>query len=193
MNTPPRPPRSDTIAALYPSPSASSTPSVPYTSTFRASTSYDAQLSSLATTPSLPNVRKSLNLPPTLNILVAGARSTGKTSWIKTFLGTIRCANSTEEAKLSQFAVVGANGIARTMAAAQVACKILVEGGGRLSLSVRDTAGLEVPYQVGKVGDEREVEQQVASIVKDIENRFETTLAAVRLCSLPLMLDDLHR
>lgn len=178
MNTPPRPPRADSIAALYSSPSASA---VPYTSTFRASTSFDAQLSTLATTPpSLPNVRKSLKLPPTLNLLVAGARSSGKTSWIKTFLGTIRAANANEEAKLSQFAVVTENGIARTRAFTQVAAEIVVEGGGRLALTILDTAGLEVPYQVGKVGDAQVVERQVASIIADIEARFEITLAAVR-------------
>ena len=180
MHTPPRPPRSDTIASLYPSPSASTTHSVPYTSTFRASTSYDAQLSNLALTPSLPNVRKSLKLPPTLNLLVAGARNSGKTSWIKTFLGTVRAANSTEEARLSDFAVVGSHGVGRTKRATQVGCEIVVEGGGRLALSILDTVGLEVPYTLGKVGDAQEVEQQVASIVKDIEDRFEVTLAAVR-------------
>ncbi|KAM0748337.1 hypothetical protein T439DRAFT_328318 [Meredithblackwellia eburnea MCA 4105] len=63
------------IASLYPSPALSPpTPAVPF---------------SIPKSASLPNVRRSQKLPPTFNIIVVGAKNTGKTSWIRTVLGNV--------------------------------------------------------------------------------------------------------
>lgn len=175
--SPARPSRSGSLGMASPT---SPVPPIPaaYVSTFRASPSVDL-LSSLSTSTSLPNVRKAIRLPPTLNLVVVGARGTGKTSWIKTLLGTVKTSTLEDSHKSHSFGTSRSTGnVARTRQTAEVKSELLLESGEKLALTVRDTVGLEIPFEAGRTGDALEVERQVGAIVRDIEDRFEATIAS---------------
>lgn len=162
------------IASLYPSPTAGlSTPSS----------------ASVRPSASLPNVRRSQKIPPSLNIMVVGARNTGKTSWIRAFLGNADLAGTAgrgqrkeAEERIATFGVArGGRGtmVERTRSLESMTVEVMNRG-EKMSLTVVDMAGWETSLGgSSSVAEELEVERQLNGVIRNIEGRFDETLKAV--------------
>lgn len=162
------------IASLYPSPSSSS--------------------ATLPTSISLPNVRKSLKAPVRFNVVVMGARETGKTAMIRTILETLqfqKATAATMQSKVADFVGKATTATKPTTREQEISIDCVVAAGEKINLNIIDTVGLEVPFSVGRGGDELEVYRQIGAMVKNVEERFEQTLVEVSL-SFPPVLFLLH-
>ncbi|ORY76867.1 hypothetical protein BCR35DRAFT_305612 [Leucosporidium creatinivorum] len=163
------------IASLYPSPTAGlNTPST-------------GGGGGIPKSASLPSIRRSHKIPPTLNVMVVGARGTGKTSWIRTLLGNLDLAGTkgkgeraAGEERIAQFgAKEGGRGkVERTKKLDSVTVDVLNRG-ERTSLTVVDTVGWEAALGgLSNVAQELEMERQLSAVMRNVEGRFDETLKA---------------
>ena len=171
------------IASLYPSQSAG----MPLLSKPRSDSigSTAASLAAMPKSASLPNVRRAHKVAPTLNLVVVGARRTGKTGFVRTFLASAKMAGGVEMAararqRVDQFGTGGRGGGVRRTARAESVTVDVAESGERTTLSMLDTPGLVMfPGRSARSGDEVEVDRQLGEIVRIVEAKFEETLALV--------------
>ena len=128
------------IASLYPSPATlPPPPSLPPLGVPKSA--------------SLPNVRRAHKSPPTFNLIVVGAKKTGKTALVKTLLGNLAVlGNEDELARVARFGLVSGRQepkVARTQKAQAVTVEVLGRG-DKFQLTVIDTVGLDIP--MGEIG-----------------------------------------
>ncbi|KAK4690750.1 hypothetical protein P7C70_g9498, partial [Phenoliferia sp. Uapishka_3] len=131
------------IASLYPSTVASPPPLPP---------------GGIPKSASLPNVRRSHKVPPTFNIIVVGAKKTGKTALIKTILGNLKLSGTAEmKGRVERFGLVSGRGfgqepkVARTVKAQAVSVDVVQGRQEKFTLTCIDTVGLDIPMGEGRV------------------------------------------
>lgn len=173
--------RTQSISSLYPSPTATGVPPLP------------SFASNLPKSVSLPNVRRAHKQAPPFTIVLAGARRTGKTSWLNCLLGNVTLAGGSSaeresRGKIREFnkdnAAVGARARRRDQSTLSIE---IVERGEKIALNVIDTEGLDIPLASERRGDDYAADLQVQSIVKLVEERFEESLKAVSLIDRGLL------
>ncbi|KAG8832187.1 hypothetical protein FRC17_001781 [Serendipita sp. 399] len=108
---------------------------------------------------------------PTLNIMVAGPQSTGKTSMLKMFLETSEISSTaTPEQKLSVETFMSKT--RKSTRSVQTVCVEIAEGRyDRILLSLIDTPGLSYAE-----GDELGLERSVSSLVKYLDQQYDETM-----------------
>ncbi|GAA5874432.1 hypothetical protein JCM1840_000778 [Sporobolomyces johnsonii] len=175
---PPPPPRSSdhsisrrSIASFYPSPTSNLSLGLP------KSTSLPSLLSP---TPSFApstqrsrSFRKSKKQPPTYNILLAGARGTGKSGFVRALSESVQLAKG---ATIEKGKVQLAGGLE-----AETTSLDVMEAGERVALTLLDSPGLAIPMGSGRGGSsslssEIGTERQVDEIIRLLEARFRATL-----------------
>ncbi|SCV73684.1 BQ2448_6114 [Microbotryum intermedium] len=150
---------------------------------------------------STPNfVRRSHRVAPPLNLIVVGAKSTGKTGWIRTFLGTLELGAeaSKSRASIRSFGMGESlrqssrrmGKILPTRETQTISVEVMGPHHEKIALTCVDTValdrseeeeggkGMSPPTRGWGALDELKVERQLAKVLRIVEERFDETLKA---------------
>ncbi|KAG8923121.1 hypothetical protein FRC00_006598 [Tulasnella sp. 408] len=117
------------------------------------------------------SARRVVRVPPKFNVMVAGGRGTGKTSFLKLFLNTCDISPAATEAELA-FLKKFTEGPARhTKSLHPVSIEVCEERHDRIHLTVIDTVGLDF-----EEGRELELERGVQSMMRYIDTQYAETM-----------------
>jgi hypothetical protein len=131
---------------------------------------------------SMKSQRRVPRQAPTFNIMVAGGRETGKTSFLRLLLQTCEVssnASSEQKAAVDRFMQ---GRVARTKALRSACIEVADHRYGGVLLTVIDTPGLNFLE-----GRELELERSVSGIIKYLDLQFAETMDEVCLLSIYLL------
>ncbi|GAA5993924.1 hypothetical protein JCM11641_005396 [Rhodosporidiobolus odoratus] len=175
------------IASFYPSPNLAPAPSEPLppppfssSTTVAKSPSSPAALSTSATTAQSPvptqrsrlsaSIRRPRRAAPSYNILLVGAKRTGKTGFASALREVLPLAPGGRGEEVADEAV----GVRRTTFD-------VLDAGERISLSILDTPGLDIPlFPTSPLSEAEHVllDQRLGDLTRFVEARLEQTLLA---------------
>ncbi|KAG8929761.1 hypothetical protein FRC01_003789, partial [Tulasnella sp. 417] len=118
-----------------------------------------------------PQTRRVVRVPPKFNVMVAGGRGTGKTSFLKLFLNTCDISPSATEAELAFLKKFTEGHTRHTKSLHPVSIEVCEERHDRIHLTVIDTVGLD--FEDGK---ELELERGVQSMMRYIDTQYAETM-----------------
>ncbi|SCZ88497.1 BZ3500_MvSof-1268-A1-R1_Chr10-2g02979 [Microbotryum saponariae] len=151
---------------------------------------------------STPNfVRRSHRVAPPLNLIVVGAKSTGKTGWIRTFLGNLELGSDAPKSRESirNFGIGDPSSrrgakrkgkIVPTWQTQTISIEVIGPHNEKIALTCVDTVALDRSDEEDGVKgmsplsrgwsalDEMKVERQLGKILRIVEERFDETLKA---------------
>lgn len=120
------------------------------------------------------SVRRVVRVPPKFNVMVAGGRGTGKTSFLRLFLNTCDVSPSATEAELAALRKFVDGPARHTKSLRAVSVEVCEERHDRIQLTVIDTAGFDF-----EDGRELELERGVQSVMKYIDTQYAETMGEV--------------
>ncbi|KIO33464.1 hypothetical protein M407DRAFT_192336 [Tulasnella calospora MUT 4182] len=115
--------------------------------------------------------RRVVRIPPKFNVMVAGGRGTGKTSFLNLFLNTCDIAPTATEAELAFLKKFTDGPTRQTKSLRAVSIEVCEERHDRIHLTVIDTAGLDF-----EEGRELELERSVQSMMRYIDTQYAETM-----------------
>ncbi|KAG8976503.1 hypothetical protein FRB90_009173, partial [Tulasnella sp. 427] len=117
------------------------------------------------------SIRRVVRVPPKFNVMVAGGRGTGKTSFLKLFLNTCDISPGTTDAELAVLKKVTEGPMRHTKSLHAVSVEVCEERHDRIHLTVIDTVGFDF-----EEGRELELERGIQSVMKYIDTQYAETM-----------------
>lgn len=117
------------------------------------------------------SVRRVVRVPPKFNVMVAGGRGTGKTSFLKLFLNTCDVSPGTTEAEFAFLKKFTEEPARHTKSLRAVSVEVCEERHDRIHLTVIDTVGFDF-----EEGRELELERGVQSMMKYLDTQYAETM-----------------